>query len=452
MTVYYDSKDPLSKSLFQWGHTSVKEVVRRPEFWFYLFGHLALVFLMRRSGTEINVDWKASGAMQYFTTFFLTFYNGHCYARYEILYPACMDILQGVQVFTFELTVSFTDPELWNHRLQAIKYMIAAVYLFFMGITNDGFTNREWTELVKKGLLTKDEAQLLRRYHGPELFPVLTVWAFQVCDKGLEADCMWLERSQKIAHIHNRLDKAIMTSLKASRKITQIMALPIPFAYWHLMNLVFVMNFLLLSGLMASFATWLTIVPYSFALLIFMGLREVSNALADPFGQDTVDFPITSFLDHTFDQCVCLLQAFSHESAYAWTKEALIDIPPFTEQDVRHPIEQTSIFNPNYRPHLDSAHHWHRLMPLQKIIDKTNLARHLKESLACLLMPDTLPPEDYTAVAEARSAEVDLKNQELIQQLRQAEAELETLRAAYGHVHPEQPEPSDGADQTETRV
>merc|ERR1719444_657115 len=101
------------------------------------------------------------------------------------------------------------------------------------------------------------------------------------------------------------------------------MAMPIPFAYWHLMNLVFAMNFLSLSVLLAGFRAWMTIGPYAAALLVFMGLRECSNALADPFGEDTVDFPLAKYLDYTFDHSVCLLESCSHDDAYAWVSRAV---------------------------------------------------------------------------------------------------------------------------------
>merc|ERR1719388_706330 len=101
------------------------------------------------------------------------------------------------------------------------------------------------------------------------------------------------------------------------------------------MNLVFSLNFLLLALILASFEHWLTIVPYSMALMTFMGLREVSNQLADPFGDDIVDFPMAKFLDYTFDHSVCLLQAFSTNASYERVRKQIRASARFAEYQVR---------------------------------------------------------------------------------------------------------------------
>merc|ERR1739848_532622 len=99
----------------------------------------------------------------------------------------------------------------------------------------------------------------------------------------------WKQRSQRIAHVHNRLDRNLVTMIHSYQAIGHIMALPIPFPYYHLMNIVLLFNFIILALIFANFKTWVTIFPFMTALLVFMGLREVSTALADPFGQDAVD-------------------------------------------------------------------------------------------------------------------------------------------------------------------
>eukprot|EP00747_Dinoflagellata_sp_TGD_P219612 gnl/TRDRNA2_/TRDRNA2_91714_c0_seq1.p1 gnl/TRDRNA2_/TRDRNA2_91714_c0~~gnl/TRDRNA2_/TRDRNA2_91714_c0_seq1.p1 ORF type:complete len:339 (-),score=85.86 gnl/TRDRNA2_/TRDRNA2_91714_c0_seq1:25-891(-) len=66
-----------------------------------------------------------------------------------------------------------------------------------------------------------------------------------------------------------------------------------------------------MACMLALYKTLITIFPFGVVLLIFMGLREVAINLADPFGQDEVDFPISMFLTYTFEHAVCLLEAFN---------------------------------------------------------------------------------------------------------------------------------------------
>merc|ERR1719480_212475 len=90
-----------------------------------------------------------------------------------------------------------------------------------------------------------------------------------------------------------------------------MLGMPIIFAYYHLMNVVLVLNIGMLVLLPSLFRNFMTNIPVVTALFLFMGLREVSLALSDPFGMDTLDLPVTAFLNTTFDRCACVLEAFA---------------------------------------------------------------------------------------------------------------------------------------------
>merc|ERR1719217_1343477 len=105
------------------------------------------------------------------------------------------------------------------------------------------------------------------------------------------------------------------------REVGNILAMPIPFAYYHLMNIILVLNFLLLVIIPALFIqSYTTVVPLALALIVYMGLREVSAATSDPFGRDAVDLPVHQILDHTFDQSITLLEAFSSKRSHERTR------------------------------------------------------------------------------------------------------------------------------------
>lgn len=231
------------------------------------------------------------------------------------------------------------------------------------------------------------------------------------------------------------------------------MALPIPFAYWHLMNLVFALNFLLLSIVMASFRTWLTIAPYGMALLIFMGLREVANALADPFGSDSVDFPLVQFLDYTFDHSVCLLEAFSHPDAYRWVKTAVQDSTPFGDGHLRRNIQAENLYKEKFRSYFDNPHMWNQDMPIRRQIrileKKIDLSCHLKESLSKLAVAK---PKLESGINEAYQR----RNEELQFQLVALEQEIDHLRAIVAEAekrnHPDAASSGEPALTTDTHV
>merc|ERR1711904_370258 len=98
--------------------------------------------------------------------------------------------------------------------------------------------------------------------------------------------------------------------LGAMHEVGDINALPIPFPYYHEMNVVLVFNLLVNCLITASFTTYQTVFPFMISLLFFMGLREVAGALAVPFNGEDPCFPVDRFLQHAFDTAVILLEAF----------------------------------------------------------------------------------------------------------------------------------------------
>mmetsp|Transcript_54186 Transcript_54186/g.129063 ORF Transcript_54186/g.129063 Transcript_54186/m.129063 type:complete len:615 (-) Transcript_54186:187-2031(-) len=432
MTVYYDPQQSLFEGVIQWRDSSVKWVLFRPEFWLYVVIHVVLVTLSIVADVQlIDVNVEAAFAVQYFTTFFLTFYNAHCFARYEELYPHTMNVLDGVLLMVHEMTITLKDPSLRQHRLQATKYILAAAYVFFIGITNESeaLEKRAWEEIIRKGLLVKKEAEILRRYMGPEVVPVLMTWSMYVVSDALEQDCMHTARSERIAHAHNRFNKYQLSIMESYHKITHMMAMPIPYTYWHLMNLIFLINFMIVSVTFASYRRWLSIVPYTFALLVFMGLREVSNALANPFGEDSVDFPLSKYLDYTFDYAVCLVDAFSHPNAYMQVKYAIKHAVPFNEQQLRRPAQKDILYTEGFKAHVEGTFLWNREMPLQRIgdpdrnpgVEEDGVGGMLRDAFGNI---EERRPEFSDADPEWQRR----RNQELMRQLARMEAELETYR------------------------
>lgn len=386
MTVYYDPQSPIFNALTQCNDTIFKLVLGRVEFWVYMTLHVVMISLMLYNDVEIESDavLQAAQAMQYFMTFFLTFYNANCYARYESLYPACMELMDSLLLFVQEMTISLHHPELQRHRVLAMKYLLASVYLFFMGITGGSIQGKEWSEVVRKGLLTKPEAQMLRSYPGGRVQLVLTSWAMQVVTDALTQDCMWKPKSQRIAHIHNRLDVYVVTMIKAYQHISNTMAMPIPFPYYHLMNLILVLNLIMLALLFASLKSWLTLFPFGTALLVFMGLREVSTALSDPFGMDAVDFPIAQYLDYTFDHAVCLTESFSHPDAYLRTIQMINIAKPFTDKQLKRTCNTEILYTKDFRPATDNPFAWNKDKPLKSLDVEECTRGHLKRVISSL--------------------------------------------------------------------
>merc|ERR1719498_1557443 len=111
------------------------------------------------------------------------------------------------------------------------------------------------------------------------------------------------------------------------------------------MNSILVVNFFVLGCAFAIFKTWMTLLAYGFAVLVYTGMRQVSIDLSEPFEQDASDFPVHQFLDYAFDHSVGLLEAFSHPDAYDIVMGSIETTKPFDNDELTRSATTKPQFN-----------------------------------------------------------------------------------------------------------
>lgn len=397
MVFYYEQNQPMYFSLLVFSRTATifGMVARRLEFWIFFSLHCSGLVLFRigilHTGEFGKFRWEAVSATQMFMVFCLTFFNGHCFTRYLYLYDLCMQVLDGTLFFVQELVVSMASPRVENHRIRAVKYVIAMLHIFFLGVAGGMKTKADWREIVKRGLLTKLEAEQLQASpaYSIETVLVLATWSMQIVDKALEDDVFWEGRSMRIAHTHNRLQNHMKHILRSIFEIGDVLALPIPYPYYHVMNVVLIFNLLVLSVITASFATYQTVFPVIVSLMFFLGLREVSGSLADPFNGEDSDFPIETFLQYAFDTSICLLETFRNGNAEEFVSRLLDTTTEFTEQQLRYVLPPEVLYTRNYDPTVSSPFSWNKEMPLTQMVGTANGPAHALRSKQMVLPKDT---------------------------------------------------------------
>eukprot|EP00403_Amphidinium_massartii_P025846 CAMPEP_0178395436 /NCGR_PEP_ID=MMETSP0689_2-20121128/13218_1 /TAXON_ID=160604 /ORGANISM="Amphidinium massartii, Strain CS-259" /LENGTH=658 /DNA_ID=CAMNT_0020016091 /DNA_START=71 /DNA_END=2047 /DNA_ORIENTATION=+ len=349
-------------------------VFRNPEYWLFMVLHIVLVVLIKETDVlqldleASNFDWNAIGATQFFMTFFMTFYSGDCFRRFERMYNASMDILDTVQVFTAEVVVLLSGNDLHHHRCTAVKYMLAAMYVFFMGLTGGHVSKAEWREITRKGLLTKHEIDILLGYPAAghiESILILTNWAMKAVENGMGKAAA--EKSLHLpGHQYELLNDEALGLLRACRKITETLGLPVPYQYFHIMNWVLLTNLFVFSVAAAFFKSYLTIIPVGASLYFFIGIRQISIAVADPFGTEEHDFPVNQFLENTFNTAICILEAF-HVPAASDCEYLLEKNEVFTVANIRHPLDGGNFYRTGYDPQNSSPFAWSKEVPFQVV-------------------------------------------------------------------------------------
>lgn len=427
MTIYYDAQRSLFLAALSCRHT-IFSIVTHLEFWIYVSFHTVMVVCFKYWDLEIgNFRWEAAGAMQFFLMFMLIFYNGHCYDRYLMFYRSSMDVLRSSIFFIQELIVSVPYDEVEKHRQVASRYILAAVYLFFMGVTGGAAKGAEWAELKRKGLLTKDEAHMLSEYPG-RVTLTLTSWAMQVVLKALDKDVFWEDQKPHVAHVHNRLNVHMIAIIHSSNKVCYWLANPIPFLYFHLMNSILIVNFFVLGVAFAIFKTWMTLAAYGFAVLVYTGMRQVSIDLSEPFEQDASDFPVHQFLDYAFDHSVGLLEAFSHPDAYDVVMKSVETTAPFSNEELTRSTTQVEY---NYASSKANPFEWHKPMPFQQLGESKK--KHLRRALTHMLVDSGALRDAQNDLHEHEHHEEN--RLELLKDRRKAAADLRSeLEAAQSYL------------------
>lgn len=476
-TKYYDPQDSGMKSLLAWKATVFELVLERKEFYLYIIWNLILTtvcIVALPEGTIDDFNWDVASIMQYVMTFFATFYNDMCYSRYTRLYPDCVSFGDGVIDMVQELCLNMPSQDLYPHRIACTKYLLAVVYEHFMLICGGRLNDESWKELVKKGLLTEEEATLLACFPGGRSTTVLCCWVLFIIRNALVQDCMWRRNdkshdvSQQTVHIYNRLCRHIVNMETSARHIGYTLANPIPFAYYQLMSFILLFNVMLLATFSALYRSYLSVFPFSVALIIYMGLRKVSTALADPFGTDSVDFAVPDFIRNCFERAVCVLVAFVRPELRKWILIQVDGVEDFDEHHLRRPFKQSLFKETESEKRGPAAVHleWTSDSVFEDADEGHDVLRSVKYSLD----PRGVPPEkkkdevlisDEEKLQQAKHEieqelekhdELEMEEADLEFESNRLQFYLEELAAKFPHISFTAEEPKDPDDHSERQI
>lgn len=205
-----------------------------------------------------------------------------------------------------------------------------------------------------------------------------------------------------------------MDIVGACDKIGHLVAMPVPFVYYHLMNVILALNILLLATVPAFFGSWYTVVPFAIAALIIMGLREVACALADPFGEDATDFPVPEFVNHAFDRAVCFLEATADPSSRERVLRQVKGVQEFSGKELRRFCKTEMLYDDKKGTPAEGMFAWNRSISATKVKEGMDVASILYVSLrerkwegSKMLKQPVLRPEERLAVVKKATNEVD---------------------------------------------
>lgn len=166
--------------------------------------------------------------------------------------------------------------------------MLAAIFQFFC---EEGCPNTEayTTEMLSKLLLNQRESARLCRMDKRDHPTVTLIWAMKV----------WILACRSLgvaASTEKSVIDRLLHVMERERQIKSILGCPIPFGYFHLLNMMVLANLLLWAYYMALDDSIVVSLVFFLAMLFFLGMLRLASMLADPYGNDPVDFPVAHWL------------------------------------------------------------------------------------------------------------------------------------------------------------
>lgn len=285
----YDPNISLTQATFKFAHTVLPLCLARAEFWIILAINVILCYgFWMESFPDVvftkffHIPQKLMDILTSLLVFFIVFYTNHSFVRYNYFYEQCREMLFSYQEFTSTLKCRLDSH---RHRRKALEYALANAYVFFCTASYGEVRDGDWARLLKNGLLTKAEVEHVRNFSGEKGFLILQ-WALDIISEGLELKQSRLKRF--MGNIYEIRGKQI--------KLRDMILNPVPFQYFHIMNFMLSVNLLLWSYSIACTRTLFGPIIFMIIELIFMGMRELSTQMADPFGDDDVDFDTGSWM------------------------------------------------------------------------------------------------------------------------------------------------------------
>merc|ERR1719305_1399221 len=150
------------------------------------------------------------------------------------------------------------------------------------------------------GLLNDDEVDLLRKHcksHGKQASMPSFLLLHWSC-------ILYRTQSPRL----NELEKTYWAIRRCQDDVVELMELPMPFQYFHIMNLMMMLNLTLWAYSLALEDSYFASLIFLFVQLVFQGIRELSVALSDPYGDDEADFPLDDWMTQLYVRLAALVE------------------------------------------------------------------------------------------------------------------------------------------------
>lgn len=311
MPVNYDPERGIFHNALRLKATVVEQVLRRAELYVLFTFHCAVSVLYKTgyfipAKYDLELTMRMTGVTGSLMVFFVVFYNGNVFARYVNLYAVTNQVCEDSMILAAYLVRVVPDR---NTVRKLSRMLIASALIFFYERTmspeegsRDYRCMDEFDHLEAMGFIDHYEKEVLEKHcHilGHEAIPsfLLLQWS------------MSLYRTMRPKHVRAPdLDKVYWRLWSRQEEAIHMMDMPMPFQYFHIINWLMLYNLIFWAYSFAVMDSVVATVIYLTIQLVFQGIRELTIAMADPFGFDDSDFPVNEWANVLYKRVVALVE------------------------------------------------------------------------------------------------------------------------------------------------
>lgn len=193
-------------------------------------------------------------------------------------------------------------------KWQAARLYLSGIAILFNMLGGDvanedpfkghGIDDDEYAALQRLHLLTEEEVTQLRTFYGVK--PLIVIkWALNTLKRAM----VFNDRDDLMSQYNQEFEQLAVAFQKKCITIIMIIQQPVPFAYFHILKVQMLMVLVLIGySLTCVFeGEWyFSILAFSIASFVLIGLQEIAVGMADPFGSDDMDFETQKLIETTY--------------------------------------------------------------------------------------------------------------------------------------------------------
>jgi len=271
-----------------------------------------------------------------FAVFLTVFYCNACYQRYCSTYNAAIGIQGKLHNISYYLRAYYTQP---TNRWNVLRYLLASSYLFYWTLRDlmrtwgtIGYRKDKDPEIIEgdpksfaelcekvllpKSLLIEPEVEMLKKYKGDK-HKLMYSWCIIALSKIMstpapngEFNNPYLATKPEQTELLKNVKEQIVELRGSMGAINNTFLFPVPFTYYHIVNTTVITYLMILSWCFLYMTagtgfqgSWWSLFIYPLICVFFLGLKEMGNAMSDPFGNDICDFNQVALVNGIYNEC-----------------------------------------------------------------------------------------------------------------------------------------------------